>query len=202
MNVLRQTNFAKTFKHITFELHKDESLFYSYTFTINPEEFSQEEPSRSSVIKTLGGAYVEEWGRDLININIKGTTGYGKRYYANGKETDGYQTFKDLRDKIYRYFLEPQGRMKQTQTSKYQLLFFNWEDDEYYEVYPERFILMRSKNKPLLYSYDFSFICIKQIGRQKTSVDTLAIINSLSFNNSNIKRFTNILGVLISGYRS
>lgn len=192
-----RTAIEKSFRYLTFEIQKNKRLFRTYTFILNPEEYSQDEPSRSNVIKTLGGAYVEEWGRDLINVNIKGTTGYKKKHYISGEETDGFQAFKDLRNNIYRYFLEPDGKMKQKQNDIFELLFFNWEDDEFYNVYPERFILMRSKNKPLLYSYDFSFILLHPI--IKSSSNLMEAIISLSRVNTYIKRFITNIGVMLHG---
>lgn len=196
--ITAKTKMEKFFRNITFEIQKNGKFFSSYTLIINPEEYSQDEPSRSAITKTLGGAYIEEWGRGLISVNIKGTTGYKKKHYVSGEETDGFQAFKDLRNNVYRYFLEPDGKMKQKQEDEYELIFFNWEDDEHYIVYPERFLLMRSKNKPLLYSYDFSFICLyPTIYKQKPSPEILA---SLSVIEKFFLVSKNIVGVLANNY--
>lgn len=165
MLVTTKTIREKQFRHLTFEVTRNGVPVKTHTLTINPEDLTQKEPNRSEVTQTLGGAYVEDWGAGLIEMVIRGTTGYRKRVNIQGKETDGFQEFKDLRNDIFRYFLNPDGTAKRDSRDEYTLNFYNWEDSEYYEVFPKYFQLSRSKNRPLLYSYDFPFICLRPIGK-------------------------------------
>jgi hypothetical protein len=177
--VTEKTNAAKSFKHLTFQITSQGKVLQTLTLTINPEELTQDEPARANVIRTLGGAYAEERGQDLITISIKGTTGYRKRIGVDGKETDGFQEFKSLRNDIYRYFLEPDGKLKQLQNgSDYELRFYNWEDDEYYAVFPLKFGLQRSKSRPLLYAYDLEMVCLYRL-EKPPRLDVQDVIKNL-----------------------
>jgi hypothetical protein len=147
---------------MTFQVLKNGYIVNTHTLVLNPEEYSHEEPARVNINRTLSSAYIEEWGRDLMVVNLRGTT--GRRVYRNGKQTSGYEAFKDLRQEIYRYFLEPDGNMKQRVSDKYEMKWYNWEDEEYYYVYPTKFSLLRSKTRPLLYAYDMSMILLRGIG--------------------------------------
>lgn len=116
----------------------------SYTFSVNPEEYTQEEPSRSTVTQTKGGAWVDDFGAGLPTITIRGSTGF--------KHGQGFTKFKELRDLIRKYYKE-----------KTELTFHNWTDDESWIVHtdPSGFRLMRSKTNPLLYMYDIRLICLR-----------------------------------------
>lgn len=169
MPVTTTTRQIKSYRKLTFQILKNGKIFREHTLIINPEEYTQDEPARATVIKTLGGAHVDEWGADLITIVIRGTTGYKARSNITGNPTDGFLAFKELRNDIYRYFVEPDGKPKQFSNGvTYELRFFNWEDEEYYAVQPVKFTLQRSKSRPLLYAYDFSMTCLYPIGASKS----------------------------------
>lgn len=169
--VTDKTLHEKQCRRLTFEITKNGSVIRSHTLTINPEELTQREPARTEIIQTIGGAYVEDWGAGLIEFTIRGTTGYRKRN-IEGRETDGFQEFKNLRSDIYRYFLNPEGASKRDSKDSYALNFYNWEDGEYYQIHPKNFQLNRSKQRPLLYTYDFSFVCLRPLGQRTPLVDT------------------------------
>lgn len=198
MSVTQKTKNEKMNKQISFRIDRDGVLFRLFTFSIKPEELMQDEPARVNVIKTLGGAYVEEWGRGSITMTIRGTTGYKERIGNNGM-TDGFQEFKELRNDIYRYFLEPNGTMKQYLKETYDLMFYNWEDQEFYYIVPNKFSLLRSKNKPLLYQYDFSFTCIKPIIQSvKDSSDGATTESNIPAINTSMKVAANNTRVVLA----
>ncbi|MFM0165774.1 hypothetical protein PQR39_35760, partial [Paraburkholderia sediminicola] len=60
---------------------------------IRPEELTRTEMSRVSVQQTLGGAFADDFGAGLTQINISGNTGWRG---FNG--IDGMTFFKQLRD--------------------------------------------------------------------------------------------------------
>jgi hypothetical protein len=155
------TEAQRAYRYFTFQIIKNNTtIVHTHTLVVNPEEYAQDEGARNEVTKTIAGAYIEEWGRELISFSIKSTTGFRRRIAPDGTETDGFQAFKDLRDNIYRYFLEPDGKLKQRRTDSdtFELRFYNWEDEEYYAIMPSKFALNRSKSRPLLYAFDFPFI--------------------------------------------
>lgn len=161
----------KSQRHYVFTVKRNGAIVKTHTLLLNPEDMSQDEPARTDVFKTLGGAYAEEWGRDIMTYSIRGTTGYRIQRNAQGRNQSGAEAFKALRDDIYRYYLEPNGVPKQVSTDKsiYTLEFNNFDDGEHYVVVPQRFSLKRSKNQPLLYAYDFTFYCLYPIGKKPTA---------------------------------
>jgi hypothetical protein len=124
----------------------------SYVFSINPEEYTQEEPSRSTVTQTKGGAWVDDFGGGLPVITIRGTTGFQKGL--------GVQKFKELRDMIRKYYDDGS-----------ELTFHNWTDDESWIVHPDPsgFRLLRNKTNPLLYMYEMRLICLRLATHPKAS---------------------------------
>lgn len=133
----------------------------SYTFSVNPEEYTQEEPSRSVVTQTKGGAWVDDFGAGLQTINIQGTTGF-----RNGL---GVTKFKELRNMIRNYY-----------GGTAELTFHNWTDDESWIVHtdPSGFRLMRSKSNPLLYMYEIRLVCLRSASHPAT-VSTTLVAKSL-----------------------
>jgi hypothetical protein len=127
-----------------------------YTMLVNPQDMSFDEPARNTVTPTLGGAYVTDFGRGLPAVVLSGTTGYKTRTSAEGIAMDGFEAFINFRTKVYRNFIEATD-------PNLSLYWYNWEDDEYYEIQPTAFRLQRSKAEPLMYRYEFRFTCIRKL---------------------------------------
>ncbi|MBD1372586.1 hypothetical protein IC620_09490 [Hazenella sp. IB182357] len=117
----------------------------SYPFFVNPEEYTQDEPSRSTVMQTKGGAWVDDFGAGLPLISIRGNTGFQKG--------EGEKRFKALRQMIRDYYAKGG-----------ELTFHNWTDDESWVVHtePQGFRLLRNKANPLLFVYDIRLICLRK----------------------------------------
>lgn len=143
-----------------FRIFRDNREVKSFIFILNPETLNQNEPARTAVTQTKGTFYVDNYGIGPKKIRIQGTTGYKERINLNGAKIDGFTAFLELRNDIYRYFLGESSK-----DDGYELRFHNFEDDEHYEVMPEPggFTLQRSKREPLLYRYDFAFICLRSL---------------------------------------
>lgn len=129
----------------------------SYHFTLNPEEYNQVEPNRITVTQTLGGAFIDAFGAGLLEISFKGTTGFKNR---TGQPDDGFNKFKELASLIRSVYSSATQGAQVTELLK----FYNYTDEEYWDTYPERFALLRSKSKPLLYGYDVRLIGLKKLG--------------------------------------
>lgn len=131
----------------------------TYPFAVNPEEYTQEEPSRSLVTQTLGGAWVDDFGGGLPVISIRGNTGF-----RNGM---GFQKFKELRDLIRSYYKSNTVG----QSIEDELVFHNFTDEESWVVHtdPTGFRLLRSKNNPLLYMYEIRLICLRPATHPNTN---------------------------------
>lgn len=137
----------------------------SYTFTLNPEEYSLDEPSRSTVTQTKGGAWVDDFGPGLKVITISGTTGFNKG--------QGESKFKKLRDLIRKYMSDrTPGR-----TVENEMIFHNYTDGESWVVHvdPTGFRTLRSKNQPLLYRYEIRFIVLRSAGEPATKATSATV---------------------------
>ena len=125
VRLLPRTNAVKRLRSITFMLYElddkgnEVGILQTHTLLIAPQGYQQSEPNRSTVIQTLGGAFIDDWGLGLKQINITGTTGYAKRLVHESAgtantagidramlATDGYHAFKDLRDNVYRQYFD------------------------------------------------------------------------------------------------
>jgi len=133
------------------------------TLLINPEEFSVTEPARITVTQTKGGAFVDHFGRGLKQVTIRGVTGY-KPPQREGKvaKISGHLHFIELR-KLIRDWTE---YAKDPNTSKDHVMrFYNWTDEEYWEIAVTQFTLQRAVNRPMLYQYNISFTVLRDIDR-------------------------------------
>lgn len=137
-----------------------------YKFALNPEEYSQPEPSKATMTQTKAGAWIDDFGAGVPTISFRGTTGWKHGggvattgTVTGGKGNLGFERFKELRDLIRQYYSKlPPG---QEVTSKYELIFHNYTDGEHWVVHPQTFNLMRSVARPLLYLYDIQLICLR-----------------------------------------
>lgn len=192
--VMDSTLEAKKFYRHTFELrYTGGGTGFLHTLLVNPEDIQMEEPARVSVTQTLGGAFVSDFGQGLPTVTLSGTTGYKRRISAEGYETDGFDSFKKFRARIYRFFLE-------SNDPKLSLYWYNWEDDEYYQVQPQSFRMMRNKSEPLLYRYELRFTCLRRLTVSKrTAADSLIdpttdqVWSQLATSNSAISEFLHSL---------
>jgi hypothetical protein len=172
MLVKKTTREAKKFYHHTFEIKRHGRSKHRHTLLVNPEDISQNEPTRMSVTQTLGGAYVVDFGQGLIEVSISGTTGYKARYNSEGEYVDGFEEFINFRENIYRDFI-------QNSDNGMEMFWYNWEDDEYYQIQPKSFRLMRNKQAPLLYRYEFQFICLAECKRSRYPKLTEKQVNTI-----------------------
>jgi len=121
----------------------------AYKFNLNPEEYTQEEPQRSTVTQTKGGAWIDDFGSGLFVIFIKGSTGM----------TNGFTKFKELRQTIrdYKNNITPGARVVD------ELVFHNYTDEESWIVHvdPSGFKLFRSKSNPLMFMYEIRLVCMR-----------------------------------------
>ena len=161
MVVLDSTRALKRFTKQTFVIKSGNTEVVRHTLLINPEEMTMSEPAKVTVTETLGGGYITDFGSAFKTVSITGITGYRARQNADGETRDGYTEFVHLRNEVYRKFLD-------TTDTKYEMYWYNWEDEEYYRIQPTSFRLMRNKNEPILYRYEMQFTCIETLGKGGT----------------------------------
>lgn len=149
----------------------------SFKFSINPENYTQQENGRVSVTQTKGGAYLEAFGAAIVEIQLSGTTGY--KNGTNDSES-GYKKFKELRDMIKSTY----DSVKDGTEIKDYLEFYNYTDNEYYYTYPDKFKLLRNKQNPLLYKYEIHLYCIRRIGEPAPNTSVVTIGNPIKVENT------------------
>lgn len=122
-----------------------------HTMAVNPQEFTQDEPSRSTVTQTKGGAWIDDFGGGLKVIFIKGRSGF-----QNGSSIENFKT---IRQMVRNYY----DNTTPGQEVKNELLFHNFTDDESWVVHtdPSGFKLLRSKANPLEFMYEIRLICLR-----------------------------------------
>lgn len=141
----------------------------SYKFKLNPEEYSQDEPSRSTVTQTKGGAWIDDFGGGLEIIFMRGSTGM----------RNGFQRFVDLRNTI-RYYRD---NTNPGNTPSEELIFHNFTDGESWVVHldPAGFKLFRSKANPLMYMYEIRLVCLRKASQPKREQRTEVIVDRDEF---------------------
>lgn len=146
---------GKTLKRIEFEFNGS-----TFKFLLNPETYEQVETNRMNITHTKAGAFIETFGANIVEISISGVTGL--RNNTSNTES-GYKHFKALRDLIKSVY----DNVTDGQEITKFLNFYNFTDNEYYETYPDKFTLSRSKSQPLLYKYSIHLYCLRKLGTPK-----------------------------------
>ena len=127
--------------------------------TIHPEGYTYRRPSRGSVINTLDAAFLDDFGEGVGSISIEGHTGWG-----GGDE--GLTQFKNLELIFEEYHIRRDTIANAdigVDPSIIQLWLLDTLNFEASSVYPEEFILTRSKNRPLLYQYQIRLIVLQDL---------------------------------------
>jgi hypothetical protein len=154
-----QSEAARAVRHISIELRKNGVFQSFYTFLLNPETLTQSEKPRAPVTQTLVSAYIEKFGLAPPEISFGGTTGFHARQVPGGGVVDGYERFHTLRNNVFRLFFSD-GALG---NDYWQMFLYQWEDSEFWEVFPMQFDLQRSKNEPILYRYSIRFIGLRKL---------------------------------------
>lgn len=146
-----------TWKSFTFEYWQPGQP-QEVTLFVNPESFSQTEPARVTVTQTKGGWFVDHFGQGLTAFTLQGTCGYKERN-VGGTPVSGHKQFLELR-KMYRDWLTA----AKDNSKDHIMRFYNWSDDDHYEVIITSFSLQRSTNRPLLYMYNIAMTGVRRLG--------------------------------------
>lgn len=166
-------------------------LIKSFAFSLPPESISIEIPQRVNITKTFGGAFVDDYGTDIAQINISGTTGNTsiREVYIDGVpvEMNGKGEAYHLINEILQY-KNNQSNYAQQEMRLYDLSSapptgaFDPNNiqalniDSWIVVLKEGKI-SRSKDRPFFYSYSLQFAGIVPLGVKKA---TKARMNKLN----------------------
>lgn len=129
----------------------------SLALNIRPEELTRTEASRATLQQTLGGAWVDDFGPGLAQINISGHTGWRGTLLA-----DGAALFQQLKQIAYTnwHAARNQARAQGVDPNGVTLTFTDALDSNTDVVIPMQFVLRRSKSRPLLMQYQISMISL------------------------------------------
>ena len=152
----------------------------SFVMTVPPESMEIEEPQRIRTTKTYGGVFVDDYGPDVLKINISGNTGgvdVRQTVIEEGtREFDGRGAFFHFRDTIMRYkSLKSISRTYEDYELRiYDLSTANWKKyavsaisegwAEGYVVLLNKFKMTRNKEKPLFYNYTIELTGLRPLG--------------------------------------
>ena len=149
----------------------------AFILTIPPEQMDIEEGQRTTITKTFGGIFVDDYGPDNPKINISGNTGSSvlRRTYAldTAEAFSGKTAFFYLRDHLMRY-KERRPDYADYDIYLYDLSATSDEDllsgrivpqhSEGYVVVLNKFKMSRNKDKPLFYNYSMEFTAARKLG--------------------------------------
>lgn len=145
-------------KPISFVLESAGGTMKSVSLFIRPEDLSISFPSRVSVNQTLGGAWVDSFGEGLQSTTISGTTGW--RSAPNGK--DGVDRLIELKAEFFSKWHELRAAAVKagTDPNEVKLRYVDTLNRYSRVIVPQVFEVRRSKSRPLLCMYRFSFTAV------------------------------------------
>ncbi|MCK7579787.1 MAG: hypothetical protein MZV65_31600 [Chromatiales bacterium] len=112
-------------------------------------------PTRASAINTLGGAYVDDFGTAIVDITLRGNTGYKLGLISLGAIDSGDIALFNLRNALvdqYHQLRADRARSGQD-PEQIELLLVDTLNLALWKCYPRQFQLQRSRQRPLLYQY-------------------------------------------------
>lgn len=142
-----------------------------FRFSINPEDYKEDYPQRTTMFKTRTSTVIEDYGTDLMKISFSGTTGFGK--YSGGQR-QGERKIKELKTFLKRYS-ESSYRLAETggnvDNNNLLMYFYNFTDGGSYLVHldPSGWSIERSAQRPLLYDYSINLVVLQDANKPRAS---------------------------------
>lgn len=137
-----------------------------YWFVPPPEDMAYTYPTRATAINTLGGAYIDDFGAGIPEINIRGNTGYKMGGgMGQGVQSDGGVLMASLRNMIVQSYHAQRKAMAAAgqDPDTIQLMLVDTLNMAMFKVYPRQFQLQRTKTSPLLYRFTMQFWGLEQL---------------------------------------
>lgn len=189
---------------ITFVLD-DESAgtFQELTLQIRPEELTVGFPSRLTVNQTMNGGWVDSFGEGIEEGTFSGTLGWRASLTDNG----GVERLINLKQLVYSNWHAGRAAAiaKGDDPTKVKLFLLDSLNNYGREIAPRVFDLKRSKSRPLLAMYRFSFVMLSKdltgstLTSSTSAVDNSSWFSSLTGTVSNwISSFSSSLSSIVS----
>lgn len=135
----------------------------TYEFSINPQDLSVSYKNRAGVTQTLGGHWVDKFGQGLPEITFSGITGYK----LGSDAEEGYRKYKELKEIVLEAF-NTENNLRSNENVE-PMRFYNFTDEEYWEIIPIDFSVQRSSSNPLMFRYSFRCYGIKDMNNSDNS---------------------------------
>lgn len=151
------------------EFRKNEEVTDAFTFSVPPESEEFVFPQRKNETKTFGGAVVADYGNDLVQINLSGSTINQelKLIYKSSLGTEqmtGEQEIFYLRDLLKEY-----GRIDNLKDKQVYLFSLNGggrnvkNNPKWWQIFVGDLQISRNKDKPFCYNYKFSATAMPEV---------------------------------------
>lgn len=133
---------------------------WAHIFHPRPEEVAITNPTRSTPIQTLGGAFLDDFGQGIADITLAGTTGW-----HGTSSVPGELMFINLRNMLIEQFHASRQAASEAgqDPNMIKMYYADTLNTVLYEVYPSSFQLRRSKSRPLLFQYTIRLIGLDKI---------------------------------------
>lgn len=122
---------------------------------VRPEDLQWTEPSRTSVMQTIGGAWTDNFGAGVPTITLSGHTGWR----PDGAGKDWETRFDMLYEQVFKKYHA--GVAEKKDPEKVVLELVDVLDKRAAVVVPHSFVLKRNRSRPLLKQYNISLTQVK-----------------------------------------
>lgn len=154
------------------EFRLNGGLTDAFTFSVPPESEEFSFPQRKSETKTFGGAVVSDYGNDMVQINLSGST-INQELKLIYKSQLGTATMTGEQEIFYlRDLLKKYGSRDNLQNKEVYLYSLNGggtkttHNPKWWKIYVGQLDISRNKDKPFCYNYKFSASGVPEVTRK------------------------------------
>ena len=144
----------------------------AFTFSVPPEQEEFSFPQRKAETKTFGGSVIADYGNDLVQINLSGSTINQElkliyKSILGNSEMTGEQEAFYLRDLLKKY-----GTRDNLQNKEVYLYSLNGggtktsHNPKWWRIFVGQLDINRSKDKPFCYNYKFNAVGAPEVTRK------------------------------------
>jgi len=141
-----------------------------FILPVNPESYRIQHNARVSVVQTKGGTFTDNFGMGVAKISMQGTFGLlgslpgGPGQHAEGLRKDAWSLLKEAEIEVFFEFYKQFGSdANPDQAQKAQLRFYNFTDEQAFEVILHPFSVTRSTQRRFLYQYTMEMQVIRDL---------------------------------------
>lgn len=136
------------------------NALWGFIFNLRPEELVYTYPTRATVIQTLDGAFVDDFGEGLTDITVSGHTGWHRQSGMGGEES-----FLLLRQGVFETYHQRRAEAAEAGRDP-DLVQMVWVDTLHltsYVVYPISLQTRKHKTRPLLFQYQLRLTGLRRL---------------------------------------